>query len=63
MQDVLIHAMAACEKTLKAAIKDPDSFTVQNRDLTTLQVEYSATNFFGGRICNVMDCRTGTNLR
>ena len=63
MADALVQAMAACEKSLKAAMKDPDSFTVHNRDFTTLQVEYSATNSFGGRIRNVMDCRSGKNLR
>ena len=59
----LVKAMAACQNSLKAAMKDPDSFQVHNRDFATLQIEYSATNSFGGRIRNVMDCRTGKNLR
>lgn len=61
--DALVQAMAACEKSLKAAMKDPDSFKVHNRDFATLQIEYSATNSFGARIRNVIDCRTGQNLR
>ena len=63
MADALVQAMAACQNSLKAAMKDPDSFQVHNRDFATLQIEYSATNSFGGRIRNVMDCRTGKNLR
>ena len=59
----LVKAMAACENSLKAVMKDPDSFKVHNRNFETLQIEYSATNSFGGRIRNVMDCRTGKNLR
>ena len=59
LRDALVQAMAACEKSLKAAMKDPDSFTVHNRDFTTLQVEYSATNSFGGRIRSLLDCKTG----
>ena len=63
-------AMAACEKSLKATIKDLGSFKVHNRNFETLQIEYSVrelpranTNSFGGRIRNVMDCKTGENLR
>ena len=63
MADALVQAMAACQNSLKAAMKDPDSFQVHNRDFATLQIEYSATNSFGGRIRNVMDCKTGQNLR
>ena len=63
MANALVQAMAACQNSLKAAMKDPDSFQVHNRDFATLQIEYSATNSFGGRIRNVMDCRTGKNLR
>ena len=66
----LEQAMAACEKSLKATIKDLRSFKVQNRNFETLQIEYSVrelpranTNSFGGRIRNVMDCKTGKNLR
>ena len=66
----LEQAMAACEKSLKATIKDLGSFKVDNRNFETLQIEYSVrelpranTNSFGGRIRNVMDCKTGENLR
>ena len=66
---VLEQAMAACEKSLKATIKDLGSFKVHNRNFETLQIEYSVrelpranTNSFGGRIRNVMDCKTGENL-
>ena len=66
----LEQAMAACEKSLKATIKDLGSFKVHNRNFETLQIEYSVrelpranTNSFGGRIRNVMDCKTGENLR
>ena len=66
----LEQAMAACEKSLKATIKDLGSFKVHNRNFETLQIEYSIrelpranTNSFGGRIRNVMDCKTGENLR
>lgn len=65
----LEQAMAACEKSLKATIKDLGSFKVHNRNFETLQIEYSVrelpranTNSFGGRIRNVMDCKTGENL-
>ena len=65
----LEQAMAACEKSLKATIKDLGSFKVHNRNFETLQIEYSIrelpranTNSFGGRIRNVMDCKTGGNL-
>ncbi len=64
------QAMAACEKSLKATIKDLGSFKVHNRNFETLQIEYSVrelpranTNSFGGRIRNVMDCKTGENMR
>ena len=66
----LEQAMAACEKSLKATIKDLGSFKVHNRNFETLQIEYSVrelpranTNSFGGRIRNVMDCKTGEKLR
>ena len=66
----LEQAMAACEKSLKATIKDLGSFKAHNRNFETLQIEYSVrelpranTNSFGGRIRNVMDCKTGENLR
>ena len=66
---VLEQAMAACEKSLKDTIKDLGSFKVHNRNFETLQIEYSVrelpranTNSFGGRIRNVMDCKTGENL-
>ena len=66
---VLEQAMAACEKSLNATIKDMGSFKVHNRNFETLQIEYSVrelpranTNSFGGRIRNVMDCKTGANL-
>ena len=66
----LEQAMAACEKSLKATIKDLGRFKVHNRNFETLQIEYSIrelpranTNSFGGRIRNVMDCKTGENLR
>ena len=66
----LEQAMTACEKSLKATIKDLGSFKVHNRNFETLQIEYSVrelpranTNSFGGRIRNVMDCKTGENLR
>lgn len=66
----LEKAMTACEKSLKATIKDLGSFKVHNRNFETLQIEYSVrelpranTNSFGGRIRNVMDCKTGENLR
>ena len=66
----LEQAMAACEKSLKATVKDLGSFKVHNRNFETLQIEYSVrelpranTNSFGGRIRNVMDCKTGENLR
>ena len=65
----LEQAMAACEQSLKATIKDLGSFKVHNRNFETLQIEYSVrelpranTNSFGGRIRNVMDCKTGENL-
>ena len=65
----LEQAMAACEKSLKATIQDLGSFKVHNRNFETLQIEYSVrelpranTNSFGGRIRNVMDCKTGENL-
>ncbi|MDC0250878.1 hypothetical protein OAK20_00190 [Synechococcus sp. AH-551-P21] len=57
------EAMKACERSLKAAMKDPDSFKVHNRDFETLRIEYSATNSFGARLRNVIDCKTGKNLR
>ncbi|WP_115081050.1 hypothetical protein [Synechococcus sp. N32] len=57
------QAMSACRRALKAAMKDPDSFRVLNSDYANLLIEYSATNSFGGRIRNVMDCKTGKNLR
>ena len=67
---VLEQAMAACEKSLNATIKDMGSFKVHNRNFETLQIEYSIrvlpradTNSFGGRIRKVMDCKTGENLR
>ena len=66
----LEQAMAACEKSLKATIKDLGSFKVHNRNFETLQIEYSVrelpranTNSFGGRIRNVMDCKSGEKLR
>ena len=66
----LEQAMAACEKSLKATIKDLGSFKVHNRNFETLQIEYSVrelpranTNSFGGRIRNMMDCKTVENLR
>ena len=65
----LEQAMTACEKSLKATIKDLGRFKIQNRNFETLQIEYSIrelpranTNSFGGRIRNVMDCKTGKNL-
>ena len=65
----LEQAMAACEKSLKVTIKDLGSFKVHNRNFETLQIEYSVrelpranTSSFGGRIRNVMDCKTGENL-
>ena len=65
----LEQAMSACEKSLKATITDLGSFKVHNRNFETLQIEYSVrelpranTNSFGGRIRNVMDCKTGENL-
>lgn len=63
LADLVVKAMTQCEGSLKAAMKDPDSFQVHNRDFASLQIEYSATNSFGGRIRNVMDCKTGKNLR
>ena len=69
LQDALVQAMAACEKSLKVTIKDLGSFKVHNRNFETLQIEYSVrelpranTNSIGGRIRNVMDCKTGENL-
>ena len=66
----LEQAMVECEKSLKATIKDLGNFKVHNRNFETLQIEYSVrelpranTNSFGGRIRNVMDCKTGENLR
>jgi len=63
LADLIGKAMTQCESSLKAAMKDPDSFQVHNRDFANLQIEYSGTNAFGGRIRNVMDCKTGKNLR
>ena len=66
----LEQAMVECEKSLKATIKDLGNFKVHNRNFETLQIEYSVrelpranTNSFGGRIRNVMDCKTGEKLR
>ena len=66
----LEQAMAACEKSLKATIKDLGNFKIHNRNFETLQIEYSVrelpranTNSFGGRIRNVMECKTGETLR
>ena len=55
--------MSSCEASLKGSLKDPSSLQIHNRYPAALQIEYSATNSFGGRIRNVMDCKTGRNLR
>ena len=55
--------MASCVASLKSSLKDPSSLQIHNRYPAALQIEYSATNSFGGRIRNVMDCKTGRNLR
>jgi hypothetical protein len=51
----------ACEKALKESLKDPDSLRVLNKDRENLLIEYTATNGFGGRVRNVVDCKTGRN--
>ena len=52
-----------CEKALKESLKDPDSLRILNKDRDNLLIEYSATNTYGGRVRNVLDCNTGKNLR
>tara|TARA_B100000674_G_C37374560_1_gene704622 strand:- start:33 stop:533 length:501 start_codon:yes stop_codon:yes gene_type:complete len=63
LREINTLLMVDCQKQLKAAMKDPDSFKVHSRNLDALQIEYSGTNAFGARIRNVMDCKTGKNLR
>ncbi|QNI65703.1 hypothetical protein SynA1544_02787 [Synechococcus sp. A15-44] len=43
-------------------MRDPDSLKVIKRDRVNLLIEYSATNGFGGRVRNVMNCETLKNL-
>lgn len=63
LADLIGKAMTQCESSLKAVMTDPNSFQVHNRDFVNLQIEYSGTNAFGGRVRNVMDCKTGKTLR
>ena len=51
-----------CERALKESLRDPDSLKVIKRDRVNLLIEYSATNGFGGRVRNVMNCETLKNL-
>ena len=55
-------AIVTCKNALRASLKDPDSLKILNTDRTNLMIEYSATNAFGGRIRNVVDCKTGKVL-
>ena len=61
--EVLTGIMLNCQQSLKASLTDPDSLKIINRDFNSLRIEYSATNAFGRRIRNVVDCRTGKLLR
>lgn len=60
--DVLTGIMLNCQKSLKASLTDPDSLKIISRDFNSLRIEYSATNAFGGRVRNVVDCKTGKVL-
>ena len=51
--------MSSCEASLKSSLKDPGSLQIHNRYPGSLQIEYSATNSFGGRIRSLLDCKTG----
>ena len=51
--------MSSCEASLKSSLKDPSSLQIHNRYPGSLQIEYSATNSFGGRIRSLLDCKTG----
>ena len=51
--------MSSCEASLKSSLKDPSSLQIHNRYPGSLQIEYSATNSFGGRIRSILDCKTG----
>jgi hypothetical protein len=55
------NRLSACETVLKATLKDPDSLKIIDRDYANVTITYSATNSFGGRIKNVIDCNTGKN--
>lgn len=52
----------ACEDALKKSLKDPDSLKILGKDRQNLLIEYTATNSFGGRVRNVLDCKTGKTL-
>ena len=49
--------MSSCEASLKSSLKDPSSLQIHNRYPGSLQIEYSATNSFGGRIRSLLDAR------
>lgn len=53
--------LAACETVLKATLKDPDSLKVLDRDYENVTITYTATNGFGGRVKNMIDCKSGKN--
>lgn len=52
-----------CEEALKDSLKDPESLKVLTKDRENILIEYTATNGFGGRVRDVLDCKTGKNLQ
>jgi ribosomal protein L37E len=63
LREINGNLLVDCQDRLQKALTDPNSLKIHDRDFDQLLIEYSATNSFGGRIRNVMDCKTGKNLR
>lgn len=52
-----------CEEALKDSLKDPESLKVLTKDRENMLIEYTATNGFGGRVRDFLDCKTGKSLQ
>ena len=51
----------ACQKQVKAVLKDPDSIKVLDWNDKTRTITYSATNTYGGRVKDSHTCYSSSN--
>lgn len=63
MREISIRELAACRVDLRASMKDPDSFKINQKTTTGGGlIDFTATNGFGGPVRGIYRCTTGKML-